>query len=686
MRSLLVAAALLLLAPAAAHADAISLSQQPLRERSEWRALVLDPPPLAYPRAVRVDGEGVEHPDGLSGEGGEATPITALGGAAPTLTLDLGVNTGGTIEVGIKDGTGAPVHLAYAEAARYLSPFGDNVEGSLGTNDVPDGRWDVFPGAPGTWRSPAVRGGQRWVTLTLDAPGTVAIDYVRVRVGHLRSTAEDYTGHFLSSDDVVNRAWYASAYTAAAATEASSMIMMDGAKRDRMAFVGDLTVGALTGIDAFRAGPQVARNTIRVFSCQQATNGFLPGNSDTTTQCPDTPPEPSKPDTGVLRSGEYIAWYIVAAEDYLMRTGDADYVRGLLPVLRRAAGYLRDNIEDGWYAGGSQPGLEYGWMAAGGNGPGTYTNMVVFRAFRTLAALERRLGGGEAAAKPWDEQAAAMRTQLLTAFDPQAGAFRGNRDPEVTTHPQDANVEAVITGLLSGDAADRALRVVRDKLWTTFGPRHSEADNAYISPYMTSYELEARLRRRDTAGALELIRRLWGHMLRSDPGSTTWEKVALDGSPQPNFGNPGGAAPTSRPEGEGYVSLAHAWSTGPVPALSEWVVGLRAVEPGHRRWLVDPQPGDLRWAQARVLTRHGALAARFARGEGDRAWRLTVSAPRGTRGAVVVPTLGGGREIARDGRVVWRDGAPVGGVRASAAPGGVRFEDVRGTSTFAWAD
>ena len=50
----------------------------------------------------------------------------------------------------------------------------------------------------------------------------------------------------------------------------------------------------------------------------------------------------------------------------------------------------------------------------------------------------------------------------------------------------------------------------------------------------------------------------------------------------------------------------------------------------------------------------------------------------------MVPTLGGEREIARNGRVVWRDGAPVGGVRAAPAPGGVRFEGVRGQTTFAW--
>jgi alpha-L-rhamnosidase len=669
-------------APTAAH-----LSLQPLRANPHWRSLVLDPrSPYVYPRTVEVQGPAstVTDPSGLEGEGGGATVIDATGGTAPTLVLDLGIDTGGTIEVGLRDGTGAPVHLAYSEARRYLTPLGDNVEGSLGTNDVPDGRFDVFAGVPGTWSSPAVRGGERWVTLTLDAPGRVTIDYVRVQVGHLRTAPRDYTGHFLSNDDVVNRAWYASAYTAEAATEAKSMIMMDGAKRDRMAFVGDLTVGALTAIDSVRSGPLVARNTMRVFSCQQDTDGYLPGNSDTTTVCPDDPPDPSAPDTGALRSGEYIAWYVVAAQDYLMRTGDAAYVRKLLPVLRRAAGYLRDNSPNGWYSPSftDHPGYEYGWQAGGGSGPGTYTNIVVYRAFRTLAALERRLGGGEDAARPWDALADGMRANLLATLDPQTGALFGNRG--VTVHPQDANVEAVIAGLLDGDAADRALAFVREKLWTPIGPGFADQGSpVYISPYMTSYELLARLQRRDTEGALELIRRLWGHMLASDPGSTTWEKVGLDGLPQPNQANPGGV-PTNRPEGEGYVSLAHAWSTGPVTALSEWVLGLRPTEPGYQRWIVDPQMGDLRWAQGQVGTPAGRLVSRWERGDGDRWLQLTVAAPRGTSGDVVVPLLGADRDIAMDGAMVWSNGTAAPGVTAVRQSAGVRFEGLSGRHTFAW--
>jgi hypothetical protein len=146
-----------------------------------------------------------------------------------------------------------------------------------------------------------------------------------------------------------------------------------------------------------------------------------------------------------------------------------------------------------------------------------------------------------------------------------------------------------------------------------------------------------------------------------------WEKVALDGSPQPNDGGRGGPD-TTRPEGEGYVSLAHAWSGGPVPALSGYVLGARATAPGYARWIVAPQPGDLRWAQGQVPTPHGPLVSRWTRARGG--FTLTVHGPRGTRGVVEVPRLG-------RRRAVYRDGRPAGTGRRFVVRGGA-------THTFAW--
>lgn len=186
----------------------------------------------------------------------------------------------------------------------------------------------------------------------------------------------------------------------------------------------------------------------------------------------------------------------------------------------------------------------------------------------------------------------------------------------------------------------------------------------------------------ETGHALKLLRDTWGHMAKSVPG-TMWEKMAVDGRPEANTA-PGLGLPTSRPEGEGFSSLAHAWSTGPVQALSEYVLGLRARSPGYGRWIIAPQLGDLRWAQGQVGTPHGPLVSRWQRG--SRSFRLTVDGPACTRGDVVVPLLGKARVIAMDGQVVWSRPKTPGGTTAVRQGDSVRFTNVTGRHTFALQD
>ncbi|MGW5698850.1 alpha-L-rhamnosidase C-terminal domain-containing protein [Streptomyces asiaticus] len=132
--------------------------------------------------------------------------------------------------------------------------------------------------------------------------------------------------------------------------------------------------------------------------------------------------------------------------------------------------------------------------------------------------------------------------------------------------------------------------------------------------------------------------------------------------------------------------MAHAWSTA-VPALSMNVLGVRPLADGYRRWAVEPEPVDLRWAQGDVPVPAGALSVRWRRGAGDDSFVLTVRAPDGTAGRVAVPLLHKDRTIAVNGRIAWHDGRPAGEAGRGAHRVGdtVVFEGVRGTATFAWA-
>src|SRR5438552_2795801 len=99
--------------------------------------------------------------------GGAATIIEATGPASPQLILDLGANTGGWVEVGVSSGDGTSVQLGYSELRDFLTAHGDTCcFNSFGVNDDPQGRTDtVDVTSPGEWRSPGIRGAERYVSV-----------------------------------------------------------------------------------------------------------------------------------------------------------------------------------------------------------------------------------------------------------------------------------------------------------------------------------------------------------------------------------------------------------------------------------------------------------------------------------------------------------------------------------------
>jgi len=688
--------------------DPRALSAVPLEEDGGWRRYLLDDGDgLVYPTGVAVEGDraAVEDPDGLKAPGGGATTIRATGAGAPRLVLDLGLNTGGTVEVGFTRTDGTDVRLAYSEARRFLTPQGDTTSSSLGDDEDPDSRSDVVDTAGRReWRSPTRRGAQRWVLLQLEGPGAVSIDYVRVRVEHYRPGPADYVGRFLSDDDQVNRTWYASAYTFnldAFRDERAGgkLVVTDGAKRDRLVWLGDLAIENLLGAYSTRGAPSIVRDSIEMFACQQFPDGYLPMYSELRVRCDgdpgpaDGPPESAAEEgrsNGVLRLPEYTGWWIVALAEYTQLTGDRTFARRMLPVAQRGLDYFRANLRDGLFF---TPPNSINWHPFDvAEGRDTHTNAVWFRALRSVADLERLVGDPGRA--PGLEAEARRLGEAINAilWDEQAGAYLLNADNPRRNHGQDGNVEAVLAGVATGERARRALRFVRERLASRFGPLTGEyADDPYmsqyISPFISSDELLARFGSGDGEGAMDLLRRLYGHMVDTDPNVTMWEKLGADGdaaSYSPNQLGKGLIPSQASAAGPGLTSLAHGWSGGPAPALSAYVAGLRPAAPGWERWLVAPQPVDLRFVQAQAGTPQGALAARWRRGSGDRTFTLTVDGPGEVEGEVHVPLLGRERTIARDGRIVWRDGRPVGGVRAQRRGDVVAFAGQRGDHTFAW--
>ncbi len=665
------------------------LSGCDVSEKSNWRGYVLDSADgLIYPKAIYIQGDAasVSNPDALKAADGRVMTLNAKGTGKPTLMLDLGTNAGGHVEIGITKSDGTAVRLAYAEQRAQMSTHGDEIFPGLGYDDNPDQRYDlVTTKVAEDYVIPGIRGGQRWILLQLEGRGSVSIDYVRVRENHYRPSVDDYVGHFLSSDELLNRIWYASAYTfnldsAQDAQRGGNMVAMDGAKRDRLVWTGDL---GIEGGIAYYTTPRAAtimHDSIYMFACQQNDAGYVPMVSQIHFTCPDTitpdgpPADPEQIRTLAAASlGEYTAWWMLDAIKHYQYTGDVAMLQKLLPAMRRAVMFFSSRSVNGVYVTGQKP-FEINWHPFdSANGVDTHTNAVWYRAITALAAIERQQGAGEQAALADEALASALRASLMASlWDAKAGAFLLNTKDTKPNHPQDGNVEAVYSGLIDGANADSAMNYLRQHLASPLGTMTGELAgdgymSQYVSPFISGVEVLADFKRYDSASALALLRALWGHMVNTDPNVTVWEKVGLDGNPVYSSN-----------------SMAHGWAGAPVEALSGSVLGIRPTAPGFSEWIVEPQLGDLAWAQGQTYTPQGVVASRWERGTSSAWFRLTVVGPSGAQGTVSVPLLGSDRDIAMDGAVIWRHGQ-------AAASGGPRKDgdyvvvpNISGKHTFAW--
>ena len=627
--------------------------------------------------AITREAAAVSSPGGLEAAGAGVTRIDVSSGKAPALVLDLGTDTGGWVEVRARASGSVTLHLAYSEARAQLSPGGDG-SASIGVDDDPQARAEDVPltAQMATWRSPGIRGAERWILLEAHGDGVAEIDYVRVDVTHMLESVDDPAGWFLSSDPVLNRSWYASAHTlyddTVRRSQSRGWVIIDGAKRDRLVFSGDLGIEGLTAYYALPNGGQAVANSLALLACQQQLGGYLPPGSQINTVCP----QHASPGGVDGANGEYVAWFVIDATEYLRFTGRREFVMTLLPRLERAVGWLRDHISDGLYERG--PG-EWNWHPDDPQPPRpTGVSDLIVLALRDLSWVELQFSrprAGQADLRAASTLAGQVRAQ---DFDAQAGLFGAGPGGARGDHSQDANVDAVLAGVVDERRARALLDTVRKTLWGPLGvgsgslPR-GPYDPEYVSPFVSSQELLARCEVGDVQGALTLIRRLWGRMTEGEPGDTVWERVAADGDV------PGNGEPPSAMYPKGLISRAHGWSSGPVAALSGRVLGVRPVAPGFRTWLVAPTPADLSWAQGRVQTPRGPITVRWQHNAAG--FTLTVSGPTG--GFVGIPLL------ARS-RALWRDGIPLSSQLRSGPPSTgadearVWVHQEGGVHTYAW--
>ena len=615
---------------------------------------------------------------------------------SPLLTLDFGKEVGGEISIHVLGSSGsAPgLHACFSEskAQMALTATQNNGEAAYAPGCDTANIWNGYPGTAYTWDSDShalplgsttlpttvtdtqARGGFRYLTLFLSGAGSVTLNDVSLdfQAAPLQSDPAAYKGWFLSSSNELNKEWYAGAYTVQMDTwmsdtakswpyntgetdqadaqipgaDPNQEVILDGAKRDRVVWQGDLSVEApVTYLTTDDVG--AVNNSLTSLAGQQLPDGFVPAESL-------VGPHNTGEETTY---GEYVTWFVDNAYQHWLYTGDDSYLAANWTGLTKAVAWLesvRAQDPQGLIAFGAVNACgHYGYSDCGHE---TYINALYVQNLDQMARLATALGDSTDSAT-YAARATTVSDDInAQLWDPTVGAYRLSREIP-NAYPQDANATAILTGVASPAQATSALAYLRANNWSTYGSltvspsTPNPAIGPVYEPLPSGFEAEDRLGDTDALDQLQgesLLNSMWGYELTQDPGSTYWE--AMNTAGQPALGQ--------------FTSLAHGWASAPTIALTTDTLGVTPTSGGYATFDVAPHPGDLTWAQGAVPTPHGTISTAWKVQGGG--LTLNVAVPRSTSARLAVPTFGAHDVVTLDGREVWNGTRAVGGAKATS--------------------
>lgn len=680
-------------APAATPAPAARPATAPKAYRKapagRWDAYNLSPASRTLrPVAVYTTTGTAEGAASLTSRHGAGA--ARLTGAGSSVTLDFGREVGGFVTVSVAGDSDDDqiLGLTYSELSTYVSPSASDGSNG-GTNDEPAVRYPAPPGGrvdtskdtpvagAGKTAGPASqqRGGFRYLTVVNETAGTVALTDVTVRVTFAPNARDlrAYPNYFYCDDALLNRIWYAGAYTVqtniiasdegrvwgppdvgwandARVGELGDTVLVDGAKRDRTIWPGDLGISVLT--DHVSLGDLVTvRNALQtLYNHQDPASGALPyagpavnfiGNSDA-----------------------YHLWSLIGTASYAQLSGDLDWMRTVYDAYLKALAHVVAKLDTDGLLNVT---AAADWARTDADGKNLEANAIMYRALIVAGPLARSMDDAATAA-----DCAARAEKLRRAVDAQgywdasAGLYRDKpTGAGATLYPQDGNALAVWFGLVTDPERARTVSAALARRWTEVGALTPEKGAGSVHPFPGGMEVHAHFAAGRDDTALELIRREWGYMLNAPHGtsSTFWEGYRTDG--------------TSDYSGS-YMSAAHGWSTGPTSALTYFLLGITPSPDGGAGYSVAPRPGGLRRAEGQLTTPAGVIHVSWKARSHD-GFDLSFSAPTGVVDEVAVPVPDGSDCVVRvDGKRAWDGTSLAHGARA--VPGHVVLSGLSGLS------
>ncbi|TBU38763.1 Six-hairpin glycosidase [Dichomitus squalens] len=600
-----------------------------------------------FPTAVKEVSGSVHNVHNLVSRG-SATLI----GNGSWVALDFGIEIGGLVSLNFDDvSSTSSIALSFTESPVFISPVTSDDSTYPSANQSYDGVLQVPSPLPtGFWTQPAerLRGGYRFLTIVSTSNDSVTISNVSCAISfapHI-SNLRDYSGYFYASDPVshdrnfLTKIWYAGAYTVQTNTVplhtgrqipmvsspgwannatlgVAGPIIVDGAKRDRAVWPGDMGIAVPTQFVSTNDLLPTRNALSTMFAAINPLTGALPE---------------SGPPLSQLGSDTYHAWTLIGTHNYYLYSGDDAWLQTVWANYTKAVGFLEGKVGPEGLM--NVTGLR-DWARLGGGGINAEGNALLYRAraplvLITAADLASHVNSTELSSA-WATNATKLKERFNDVFWlPSAGLYRDN--DTTTLCPQDANSMAVLYNLTTSPEQADSVSKGLTKNWNNLGPVAPELPDT-ISPFISGLELQAHFESGNDERALDLLRREWGYMLYTNISvqSTLLEGFTANGSLSYRSYRGYNYDPA-------YTSHAHGWSSGPTSALTYYVLGLTVTSPQGRTWQIAPHLSGLTAAQGGFTTPLGWFGAKWSAGK--RSFTLHVDVPEGTTGIVKVPVAG----------------------------------------------
>lgn len=228
-----------------------------------------------------------------------------------SVTFDFGRNIGGIVSLDIASASSSDafVGVTFTESSLWINSEACDATADAGF-DSP--LWFPVGQGPGKYTAEKkhIRGAFRYMTLVSNTTGSVSVRSVQVKYTAAPTQDLRAYGYFHSDDELINRIWYAGAYTLQLCTiepstgdslttlgqissadniplpetvpwynnytiSNGSTVLTDGAKRDRLIWPGDMSIAVESA--AVSTGDLASvRNALETLFWQQKANGRLP--------------------------------------------------------------------------------------------------------------------------------------------------------------------------------------------------------------------------------------------------------------------------------------------------------------------------------------------------------------------------------------------------------------------------